>query len=125
MKNRKNYETYSCEDESCDLNPQKICDNCGKCLEKEGIDTRAIKISEISKTVEENEKVLKDLEDNLSDEEKKAKILEEYSKLDDGTYEDAFDHIEYIEEIDDLDDDKFDEMTEEIFPGVRRFRRKD
>lgn len=126
MNKKNNKETYSCGDDYCDLVPNKICDNCGKCLEQEGYDTKAIKISEIAKDVEENVKVLKDLDNNESDEERRMRILEEYSNLDDGTYEDAFDHVEYLEELDILDDEeKLDEMTEEIFPGVRRIRHRD
>ena len=136
MNKKNNKEAYSCGDDYCDLIPNKICDNCGKCLEQEGFDTKAIKISEIAKNIEENEKVLKDIlmrdafkakvENKESDEERKVRILEEYSNLDDGTYEDAFDHVEYLEELDILDDEeKLDEMTEEIFPGVRRIRHRD
>ena len=125
MNKKNNKEAYSCGDDYCDLIPNKICDNCGKCLEQEGFDTKAIKISEIAKNIEENEKVLKDLENKESDEERKVRILEEYSNLDDGTYEDAFDHVEYLEELDIIDDEeKLDELTEEIFPGVRRIRHR-
>ena len=42
------------EDDYCDIYEKKICDNCGKCLEMQGIDTKAIKIEDIAKTVEEN-----------------------------------------------------------------------
>jgi len=42
------------EDDYCDIYEKKICDNCGKCLEEEGIDIRAIKIEDIAKDVEEN-----------------------------------------------------------------------
>lgn len=31
----------------CDLNPLKICDNCGKCIEDSENDYKAIKITEI------------------------------------------------------------------------------
>ena len=125
MNKKNDKEAYSCGDDYCDLIPNKICDNCGKCLEQEGFDTKAIKISEIAKNIEENEKVLKDLENKESDEERKVRILEEYSNLDDGIYEDAFDHVEYLEELDILDDEeKLDELTEEIFPGVRRIKHR-
>ena len=33
-------------DDTCDLNPNKICDNCCKCLEDDN-EYRAIKITEI------------------------------------------------------------------------------
>ncbi|NYC47647.1 hypothetical protein DE171_000037 [Clostridium beijerinckii] len=43
--------------------------------------------------------------------------------LEDSAYEDAFDHIEYLDEIS-LDDDLIlDEMTEEVYPGVRRLKK--
>ena len=32
------------ECEACDLDPNKVCDNCGKCLEIDGIDIKAINI---------------------------------------------------------------------------------
>ena len=38
------------EDDYCDLFSKKICDNCGKCLEEDGIDIRAINIDDIAKT---------------------------------------------------------------------------
>ena len=41
-------------DDYCDLYENKICDNCGKCLEESGIDIRAIKIEDIEKNVDEN-----------------------------------------------------------------------
>lgn len=41
------------ECEFCDLDPTKLCDNCGKCLESENLDYAAIKIDGFSQT--ENE----------------------------------------------------------------------
>ena len=38
-------------DDFCDIGLDKICDNCGKCLELEGVDTKAINLQEISKIV--------------------------------------------------------------------------
>lgn len=43
------------DDDYCDIYENKICDNCGKCLEMDGVDVRAIKIEDIAKTQEENE----------------------------------------------------------------------
>ena len=34
---------------TCDLNPLKLCDNCGKCIEDGENDYKAIKITEIKK----------------------------------------------------------------------------
>lgn len=31
------------DDDYCDIYENKICDNCGKCLQMNGIDTKAIK----------------------------------------------------------------------------------
>ena len=61
------------DDDYCDIYENKICDNCGKCLEMEGIDTKAIKIEDISKNLEENsvleEEFINDLKSNLTDDE--------------------------------------------------------
>ena len=43
------------DDDYCDIYENKICDNCGKCLEMEGIDTKAVKIEDIAKSKEEKE----------------------------------------------------------------------
>lgn len=52
-------------DEFCDfLDPTKICDNCGACLNLSKSDLQAIKIEEIAKNIEENELVESDLEDS-------------------------------------------------------------
>ena len=53
------------DDDYCDLTPNKICDNCGRCLEEEGIDTRAIRIEDIAKDVEENEFLEEELKKEL------------------------------------------------------------
>lgn len=133
------------EDDYCDLLGKKICDNCGKCLEEEGIDIRAIKIEDIAKTVEENkvleEEYKKELEKNSQDDndelldDNEDDLREAYLKLsketgmnlinlNDQEYEDAFDHIEYLEDGDFFDEGNLEEMTEEIFPGVRKLKSK-
>lgn len=140
------------DDDYCDIYENKICDNCGKCLELEGIDTKAIRIEDIAKTQEENsvleEEFLEDLKASL-DEAELEEIEEEDMDLDeiykkfgsslnnsddfnggleediDEEYEDAFDHMEYIDEIAALNDIDFEEMTEEVYPGVRRFIKKE
>ncbi|HCW53138.1 MAG TPA: hypothetical protein DG753_05245 [Clostridium sp.] len=140
------------DDDYCDIYENKICDNCGKCLELEGIDTKAIRIEDIAKTQEENsvleEEFLEDLKASL-DEAELEEIEEENMNLDeiykkfgtslnnsddfndgleediDEEYEDAFDHMEYIDEIAALSDIDFEEMTEEVYPGVRRFIKKE
>ncbi|NYC47646.1 Fe-S-cluster containining protein [Clostridium beijerinckii] len=61
------------DDDYCDIYENKICDNCGKCLQINGIDTKAIKIEDIAKTQEENElleeEFLNDLKASLSEDE--------------------------------------------------------
>lgn len=130
------------DDDYCDIYENKICDNCGKCLEIEGIDTKAIKIEDISKNLEENsileEEFINDLKTNLTDDELEE-INEENLDLKDiynrfglkdsfventenEEYEDAFEHIEYLEELSQLNDADFEDMTEEVYPGVRRFK---
>lgn len=135
------------DDDYCDIYENKICDNCGKCLEIDGVDTKAIKIEDIAKTKEENElleeEFLNDLKASLDDdelneiEEDNLNLKEIYNKfgnalndsknldtlLDDDDYEDAFDHVEYLDEIEMLDEINLEEMTEEIYPGVRRVKK--
>ena len=133
------------DDDYCDIYENKICDNCGKCLEMEGIDTKAIKIEDIAKNLEENEILEEefgnDLKSNLNKDEL-DEINEENLDLKDiynrfginsdsfendseEEYEDAFEHMEYIEELANLNDADFEDMTEEIYPGVRRFKKTD
>ncbi len=127
------------DDDYCDIYENKICDNCGKCLEIDGIDTKAIRIEDIAKAQEQNElleeEFLNDLKSSL-DEEELNEIDEEsldlkdiYAKFgkssdgiidDEDDYVDAFEHIEYLDGMD-ID---MDEATEEIYPGVRRLRKK-
>ncbi|NRT71746.1 hypothetical protein [Clostridium beijerinckii] len=135
------------DDDYCDIYENKICDNCGKCLQMNGIDTKAIKIEDIAKTQEENElleeEFLNDLKASLNEDElheineDKLDLKSIYDKfvktsndidlndfnLEDSAYEDAFDHIEYLDEISLADDMVLDEMTEEVYPGVRRLKK--
>lgn len=137
------------DDDYCDIYENKICDNCGKCLKINGIDTKAIKIEDIAKTQEENEllveEFLNDIKSNLNEEdlneiEKDNLSLQdiykrfvnnktdfadvpESSDSDDVEYEDAFEHIEYLDEVESLDDLTLEERTEEIYPGVRRIKK--
>ena len=136
------------DDDYCDIYENKICDNCGKCLELEGVDVRAIKIEDIAKNAEENKilesEFLEDLKANLTDEELeeisernlnlqeiydqfKNKILnnsrEVVTDAEDDEYIDAFDNIEYLD-AEGLDDNNLEDMTEEIYPGVRKIVKK-
>ena len=120
------------DDDYCDIYENKICDNCGKCLEMEGYDTKAIKIEDIAKTVDEN-KVLeeeymkelqaqKDAEESMDREENLLDKDEELKRAYEEEYEDAFDHIDYDETF--LNDEELEETTVEIFPGVRVLRKR-
>ena len=130
------------DDDYCDIYENKICDNCGKCLELEGIDTKAIKIEDIAKTKEENElleeEFLSDLKTSLTEDElheideENLDLKDIYSKfgkttneIDDSEedYEDAFEHIEYLDEIGLNNDSDMDEMTEEVYPGIRKLKK--
>lgn len=131
------------DDDYCDIYENKICDNCGKCLELEGIDTKAIKIEDIAKTKEENElleeEFLNDLKTSLNEDElheideENLDLKDIYSKFGKTTnetneneeeYEDAFEHIEYLDEAGLSDDEDIDEMTEEVYPGIRKLKNK-
>jgi hypothetical protein len=127
------------DDDYCDIYENKICDNCGKCLEIDGIDTKAVRIEDIAKTQEQNElleeEFLNDLKSSL-DKDELNEIDEEnldlkdiYAKFgnslngiadDEDGYVDAFEHIEYLDGMD-ID---IDAATDEIYPGVRRLRKK-
>lgn len=132
------------DDDYCDIYENKICDNCGKCLEMEGYDTKAIKIEDIAKTVEENKvleeeyikelKAQKEAEKSMDKEEdildKDAELKKAYDifgtehnfNFSDDDYEDAFEHIDYNESF--LNEEELDEITEEVFPGVRKLKEK-
>ena len=113
------------ECEICDLDPTKVCDNCGKCLEIDGIDIKAINIEDIAKDVEENKYLEEELRLAL-EALKEENITESDSSdyLEDDEYIDAFDNIAYLDEIG-LDDDlSLDDLTEEIYPGVLKYKGK-
>jgi hypothetical protein len=134
------------DDDYCDIYENKICDNCGKCLEIGGIDTKAIKIEDIAKTKEENElleeEFLNDLKSSLNEDElqeidednlelkdiynKFGKSSETFDDLsiEGDDYEDAFDHIEYLDEIGLENDMDIEEMTEELYPGIRKLKKR-
>ena len=120
------------EDDYCDLYSKKICDNCGKCLEEEGIDIKAIKIEDIAKKVEENEELEEEFKESFQEEagdiandllnstEGLAEAYEKFAKEsgldlnsleDEEEYVDAFEHIEYIEDYDLFDDATLEEKT--------------
>jgi ferredoxin len=113
------------EDDYCDIYANKICDNCGDCLKECGVDVKAIRIEDIAKTVEENkflEEEYKKMLEVLEDE--KASVNEDSFEVtySNEEYIDAFDNIEYIDDLDIFNDEDLDEITEEIFPGIRRYK---
>lgn len=119
------------EDDYCDLFSKKICDNCGKCLEEDGIDIRAINIEDIAKTVEENEVIEAELKSALEllkeDKEEKTIDIDEYLKslnLDEKNddYIDAFDNIVYLDEVGVDAENDLESLTEEIYPGIRKLK---
>ena len=118
------------EDDCCDIYSKKICDNCGKCLEENGVDIRAINIDDIAKTVEENSFIEDELKKALEllNEENREEDIEEEIDIDiqselEEDYIDAFDNIVYLDEIGVEEDSELDELTEEIYPGIRKLKR--
>lgn len=123
------------EDDFCDIGLDKVCDNCGKCLELEGVDTKAINLQEIAKVVEEKYNLEEEILDEEIEEEEALSYEDEVEALDDidwelklkeldKEYEDAFEHIEYIDDMDINDDLLLEEMTEEVYPGVRKIKKQ-
>lgn len=132
-------------DDYCDLYENKICDNCGKCLEDSGVDIRAIKIEDIAKNVDENKFLeeewknaiakAQNLDPTLDKEDLEKALKEAYSSLnineeefndidsEEEGYVDAFEFVEYLDDANLFEDD-LEEETEEIFPGVRRLIKK-
>jgi hypothetical protein len=111
----------------------------------EGIDTKAIKIEDIAKSKEENEileeEFFNDLKASLSEDELQEinednldlkEIYHKYGKTSDlfnesiasEEYEDAFDHVEYLDEVGLTNDIDIEEMTEELYPGIRKLKRE-
>ena len=122
------------DDDYCDLFSRKICDNCGKCLEEDGIDIKAINIDDIAKTVEENsfiEEELKNALDALKEEKQDSKeelTLANYNDIlnnldSNEDYVDAFDNIVYFDELGVDNDTELEELTEEIYPGIRKIKK--
>ena len=118
------------EDDYCDIYSKKICDNCGKCLEENGVDIRAINIDDIAKTVEENSFIEDELkkalellnEENIEEDIEEEIDIDIQSELEED-YIDAFDNIVYLDEIGVEEDSELDELTEEIYPGIRKLKR--
>lgn len=122
-------ECNDCKDcEVCIFDKKKSCNNCGKCLELEGVDIKAINIEEIAKSKEENDIIEEDIkafdDELVYPDEEDSEELDFEEELDE-EYEDAFDHIEYLDDDELLNDAKeLEELTEELYPGVRVFKRE-
>lgn len=105
----------------------------------DNFDTRAIKIDYIAKSQDETPFIEEELEYNLSSEETNdIAIIEETNDtlienneditvtldaLLDEEYIDAFENVVYFDELG-LDDEDLDDLTEEIYPGVRKLKTK-
>ena len=72
---------------------------------------------EVAEEIESDVDLLKDAYEKLS---KESGI--DFTSLDED-YEDAFDHIEYLDESF-FEEGNLEEMTEEVFPGVRKLKGK-
>ena len=68
------------DDDYCDIYEKKICDNCGKCLEEEGIDIRAIKIEDIAKDVAENKALEEEYMAKLKELKEEEEAMEEFER---------------------------------------------
>ena len=51
-KYRQNPDEYNCDDNTCDLDASKICDNCGKCIET----TKNFEVIKITKILTDENK---------------------------------------------------------------------
>ncbi|MGL4850457.1 MAG: hypothetical protein ACRC28_16315 [Clostridium sp.] len=154
-------------DEFCDfLDPNKICDNCGACLNLSKADLHAIKIEEISKNIDENEMIESELEEstfneneialdwselinkakkidpNITKQEIEAMLKSTSIKVDEGIHkpkvkqeyditeiqnilnaDDIVEEVIYLEDLE-FEEGNLEEDTEEIFPGLRRLKKK-
>lgn len=118
-----NLDCTDCGDcEVCDLDKNKICDNCGKCLELKGQDSKSVIIDRVIEDPEEIAKLeLGDTdEDNTSEDDV---LLDDYDEDYVRTEEDDIPlDIELIDDIDGLneiieDEERRSKITEEKFPG--------
>lgn len=99
----------------CEYDPNKICDNCGKCLGIDGLDMRSVKIEEVAENKEESELYMQDL-----DNDQYISSQPIYADYKEGN--DTWEFIDDIKELTDLiiDDDNFIEE----FPGLLKIRPK-
>ncbi|MGL4875212.1 MAG: hypothetical protein ACRC30_11250 [Clostridium sp.] len=89
-------------DEFCDfLDPNKICDNCGACLNLSKADLHAIRIEEISKNIEENSIVESDLDNLMFNENENdldwTELMNKAKKIDPTLNRDEIEKLLFIE----------------------------
>lgn len=118
--------------ETCDLNLNKKCTSCGKCLQMEGIDIKAVRIDEISEEIDSSSSDnAKPLPEDYSTNESSEPVNDVELLVDGYTYENDIeeelyensDSWELIGDIDGLDEileetDNHSNLTEELFPGL-------
>ncbi len=97
----------------CDINENKKCNNCAKCLELQGFDVRAINIEEI---IDEEDITFADEGESNSDID-----IETLAELNKDLNESDI-KIEYIDDIDGLseilENENSGKYISEVFPGI-------
>lgn len=78
------------EDDSCDLDPSKLCNSCGKCLDDQNEDYKVVRIDGIVK----DEKIGLDLDEYI--------LEDETLKDDSENIENQIFDVEYLEDIPEL-----------------------
>ena len=104
----------------CEYDPNKTCDNCGKCLGIDGVDIRGIKVEEIAENEDESKEYTNDIiEDEYISHEP---IYDDYKEG-----EDTWDFIDDIRELKDLVENPENLSNDfiEEFPGLIRLKNKD
>ncbi|WP_032121606.1 hypothetical protein [Clostridium amazonitimonense] len=113
------------QDDICDIFPNKICDNCCKCLGLDKSDIRSIDIDEIATNKVESMMFQDELEDFLYKEEnidnKDTSTELEYDV--ETTNADADEEIYYIEDFEEIkkileNEEYFKLLAHEEFPGL-------
>jgi hypothetical protein len=119
------------ECDKCDLNPEKICNNCGKCLDLEGYAHKEVIIDKILENPDEIEEYEESLEEEEIDENAAEEFLNDY---DDDYVRDEKDELPYeLELIDDIDglselledEEKRKRIIEEKSPGIFVIKKTD
>ena len=138
---------------TCDLSSSKKCDNCGQCLELEGIDTKEVRINEliVENDKKDNIKVVNDLkvaEDKINQKQEEVcekeddssveglesdepvdleyDLQESEESMDVMDNEELWDRIDDVEELAEImaDESIKDRLMDESFPGLYRMKGK-